>query len=121
MITESQLLDAIATAILNKQDLYIDSYAGAAATTADFEYCAPYDSPAGYELLFSASEFIDDCIEADCEDGDYISERDVKNGWYGEADMPTWEQIRDFVSACDSNDNFAYTIECLKSEGYMED
>lgn len=123
MITKSQLLDAIATAILNKQALYIDRNARTEATTAAFEYCAPYDSPEGHDLLFSADDFIADAIigEENCEIYDCISALDIKNGWDGEAEMPTWEQIRDYVSGCDTNDNFAYTIECLESEGFMED
>lgn len=114
MITESQLLDAIATAILNKQDLYIDRDAGAAATTSDFAFCAPYDSPAGHDLLFSTDDFIDRCIEEDCEDDDYISASDIKSGWDGEAEMPAWDQIRAYVAACDSNDNFSSIIESLE-------
>ena len=125
MITKSQFLDAIATAILNKNSLYIDTFDPTAATTDDFYYCAPYDSPAGYELLFSPEEFIADAIEGErtCHvfPDDLIYATDIERGWNGEADMPTWEQIRDYVSACDDNDNFAYTIECLKSEGYMEE
>ena len=125
MITKSQLLDAIATAILNKQALFIDTFDPSAATTDDFAYCAPYDCPAGCELLFSPEDFIADAREGGrkchvfCDD--VIRSADIERGWNGEADMPTWEQIREYVAACDTNDNFAYTIECLKSEEYMED
>ena len=116
MITKDQLLDAIATAILNNQDLYIDRDARSAATTADFEYRDAYDRPAGYDLLLSTSDFIADCVigEEGCADDDYISARDIERGWDREAEMPTWEQIRDYVSACDSNDNFAAIIEILE-------
>ena len=123
MITKSQLLDAIATAISNKQALYIDRFDPSAATPSDFCYCAPYDSPEGVDLLFTSDEFIDDAIigEECCEICDCISALEIKHGWDGEADMPTWEQIREYVSVCDTNDNFAYTIDFLKSEGFMED
>lgn len=115
MIARNDLLDAIATAILNKQDLYIDRDARSAATPADFEYRDAYDRPAGYDLLLSTDDFIDSCVigEEGCEDDDYISARDIVRGWDREAEMPTWEQIRDYVSACDSNDNFEAIIESL--------
>lgn len=115
MITRNDLLDAIATAILNKQDLYIDRDARSAATPADFEHRNAYDRPAGYDLLLSTDDFIDSCVigEEGCEDDDYISARDIVRGWDREAEMPTWEQIRDYVSACDSNDNFEAIIESL--------
>ena len=115
MITKTQLLDAIATAILNKQDLYIDRDARSAATPADFEYRDAYDRPAGYDLLLSTDDFIASCVigEEGCADDDYISARDIERGWDREAEMPTWEQIRDYVSACDSNDNFEAIIESL--------
>ena len=125
MITKSQFLDAIATAILNKESLYIDTFDPSAATTDDFYYCAPDISPDGCELLFSPEDFISDAIEGERTSyaffDDVIRSADIKRGWIGEADMPTWEQIREYVSCCDDNDNFAYTIECLKSEEYMED
>lgn len=125
MITKSQFLDAIATAILNNQSLYIDTFDTSAVTTDDFYYCSPYESPAGHDLLFSADEFIATAIEGErtCHVfiDDVIRSADIKHGWNGEADMPTWEQIREYVSCCDDNDNFAYTIACLKSEGFMED
>lgn len=128
MITKSQLLNAIATAIRNKRHLYIDTFDPDAATTDDFYYCSPYDIPDCYdgcEPLFSPGDFIASAIEGERTShvfrDDLIRATDIKRGWNGEAEMPTWEQIRDYVSACDTNDNFACLIECLKSEGYMED
>lgn len=115
MITRNDLLDAIATAIHTKYDLYIDRDARSAATPADFEYCNAYDRPAGYDLLLSTDDFIASCVidEEGCADDDYISALDIKRGWDREAEMPTWEQVRDYVSACDSNDNFEAIIESL--------
>ena len=115
MITRNDLLDAIATAIHTKYDLYIDRDARSASTPADFEYCNAYDRPAGYDLLLSTDDFIASCVidEEGCADDDYISALDIKRGWDREAEMPTWEQVRDYVSACDSNDNFEAIIESL--------
>jgi hypothetical protein len=122
MITKDELLDAIAKAILNRKDLYINQDAREDATPDDFEFRDAYDRPRGYDLLLSTSDFIADCIigEEDCEDDDYISALDIKRGWRHEADMPTYEQIREYVSACDSNDNFEKIIESLDADGFME-
>lgn len=120
MITRNDLLDAIATAIYNNKDLYIDRDARSAATRADLTFA---DSRSTYllersdELLLSTRDFIAACVdgeEGDNADHDYISAQDIKDGWDGDADMPSIKQIREYVDACDSNDNFADMIETLE-------
>lgn len=117
MITRNGLLDAIATAIHDRQDLYIDTYARSSADDDDFAYVSACEDASGYTLLLSVRDFITACVEGERGgnyDHDYISAQDIKAGWDGDADMPSIKQIREYVSACDSNDNFADMIELLE-------
>lgn len=117
MITRDQLMYAIATAIHDRQDLYIDTYARSSADDDDFAYVSACEDASGYTLLLSVRDFIARCIDGESGgnyDHDYISAQDIKDGWDGDAEMPTIKQIRDYVSACDSNDNFADMIELLE-------
>lgn len=117
MITRDQLMYAIATAIHDRQDLYIDTYARSSADDDDFAYVSACDDASGYTLLLSVRDFIARCIDGEAGgnyDHDYISAQDIKAGWDGDADMPSIKQIREYVAACDSNDNFADMIETLE-------
>lgn len=118
MITRDQLMYAIATAIHDRHDLYIDTYARSSADDDDFAYVSACEDASGYTLLLSVRDFIARCIDGesmseDLDDG-LICAQDIRDGWDGDAEMPTYKQIRDYVSACDSNDNFADMIELLE-------
>lgn len=118
MITRDQLMYAIATAIHDRQDLYIDTYARSSADDDDFAYVSACEDASGYTLLLATRTYISHCIEGermseDVDDG-LICAQDIQNGWDGDADMPSIKQIREYVAACDSNDNFADMIETLE-------
>ena len=118
MITRNDLLDAIATAIRDEQDLYIDDYARSSADTDDFYYLEGGENVNGYTLLLATRTYISRCIEGermseDVDDG-LICAQDIQNGWDDAGPMPSLQQIRDYVAACDSNDNFADMIEMLE-------
>ena len=118
MITRDQLMYAIATAIRDRQDLYIDTYARSSADDDDFYYLEGGENVNGYTLLLATSTYISHCIEGermsdDLDDG-LICAQDIQNGWDESAPMPSLQQIREYVAACDSNDNFADMIEMLE-------
>lgn len=118
MITRNDLLDAIATAIRDRQDLYIDTYARSSADDDDFAYVSACEDASGYTLLLSVRDFIARCIDgermSEDEDDGLICAQDIYDGWYEGEPMPTIKQIREYVSACDSNDNFADMIDTLE-------
>ena len=119
MITRDQLMHAIAMAIQDGQDLYIDSYAKSSATPEDFVYLESGEQVDGYTLLLKTRTFISQCIYGEsigepADDG-LICAQDIQNGWDESAPMPTIKQIREYVEACDSNDNFADMIETLEN------
>lgn len=118
MITRDQLMYAIATAIHDRQDLYIDDYARSSADDDDFAYVSACDDASGYTLLLSVRDFIARCIDGermseDLDDG-LICAQDIQNGWDDAGPMPSLKQIRDYVAACDSNNNFEDMIDMLE-------
>lgn len=118
MITRSELMHAIAMAIQDGQDLYIDSYAKSSATPEDFYYLEGGENVSGYTLLLSTRTFISHCIYGEsigepADDG-LICAQDIQNGWDESAPMPSLQQIREYVDACDINNNFEDMIDELK-------
>lgn len=118
MITRNDLLDSIAMAIRDGQDLYIDTYARSSADDDDFYYLEGGENVNGYTLLLATRTYISHCIEGermseDVDDG-IICAQDIQNGWDESAPMPSLQQIREYVAACDSNDNFADMIDTLE-------
>lgn len=114
MITHEDILDAIAEAIHSHMCLYIDSEANSSATPNDFAYAKTGYAPEGHDFLFSAEDFIAEAIVGERASyelpDDGICAIDIERGWSGEAPMPTYEQVRDYVMECNMNDNFADII-----------
>ena len=118
MITRNELMNAIAMAIQDGQDLYIDSYAKSSATPEDFYYLESGENVSGYTLLLSTRTFISHCIYGEsigepADDG-LICAQDIQNGWDESAPMPSLQQIREYVDACDSNNDFDDMIDELE-------
>ena len=113
MITNSELLDAIASAITANAALFLPDDAGEGTTAEDFVISSTH--PFCHACLLSAPDFIADCVigEESGSDPNYITARDITRGWAKEAEMPTYEQIRDYVSACDMNGNFQAIIDAF--------
>lgn len=119
MITRNELMNAIAMAIQDGQDLYIDSYAKSSATPEDFVYLEGGEQVDGYTLLLKTRTFISHCIYGEsigepADDG-LICAQDIQNGWDESAPMPSLQQIREYLDACDANGNFDDMIDELES------
>lgn len=92
MITNSELLDAIAAAITANAALFLPDDAGEGTTAEDFVISSTH--PAGHACLLSAPDFIAAAREA------------------GDAAAPS-DDVAEWVSACDMNGNFQAIIDAF--------